>query len=309
MIIGYVNKMKNNIDNDGVSELWKDLTRDLYSDISEQFLDGFRKPESAANRFSTWPPKEATFRYYLTLLFNQIRKKDVSFFDKYKKIGNTNIGQPLCVHAHGLGINLDYLTSIEEYDFLSSSMKLSNVKSVIEIGAGFGRTAHTCLKLLPNIERYTIVDLEPMLVLSKGYLTKALSTEELKKISFISSNDASLAHEKYNLAINIDSFQEMPKQTIENYMKNLFSKSDYVYIKNPVCKYAPELLGIENAVLQDVFSLGLMTEVANIFDEDELGQARRLYVERYCPSKLFNLIEAMPSELFSYYHHALYMKL
>lgn len=290
----------------GVSELWEALCEELYSDIDDKFFTDFREPHNAANRFSTWPPKEPTFRYYLTLVFNEVRKKNDDFFSMYKKLGNTQLGQPLSVSAQGVQVNLDYLTSLEEFDFLEANLDLGKIETIVEIGAGFGRTAHTLLKLCPNIKQYTIVDLSPMLKLSSGYLNKVLGSEA-SKIQFISSNAIDLwQHVKSDLAINIDSFQEMPKETIINYQKNLISKAKAVYIKNPVCKYNPELLGIVNSRKHDVFSLGLMTQVANIFNEKDLGEMREIYANAYLPSPNYKILNALPSDLFAYYQHILY---
>jgi putative sugar O-methyltransferase len=289
-----------------VSELWQTLCQELYSNVNEHFLSGFREPHNPANRFSTWQPKESTFRYHLTLVFNEVRKKNDAFFDNYKKLGNTILGQPLCVSANGVQVNLDYLTSLEEYNFLSHNINLNTIKSVVEIGGGFGRTAHTLLKLCPNIERYTIIDLPAILKLSSGYLERVLETE-FSKINFVS---ADAIHEweqlEADLAINIDSFQEMPQNTIKNYIDRLFAKCNIVYIKNPVCKYSPKLLGIETSKNYDVFTLGLMTEVANIFDEVELNKMRIIYANRYLPSAKHIVVSSLPSELFAYYQHILY---
>ena len=291
-----------------ISELWEKIGEELYSNINNEFLENFREPQNPANRFSTWPPKESTYRYYLNFLFNEVRKKNEDFFENYKKIGNTLLGQPLCVSANGVKVNLDYLTSMEEYNFLSKNIDLKNIESIIEIGAGFGRTAHTLLKLCPSIKIYTIVDLPSMLKLSSKYLEKVLPNN-YSKLNFIASNDIEKWESiKADLAINIDSFQEMPSKTITNYIEYVFSKTNTVFIKNPVCKYSPELLGIEGTKKYDVFSLGYMTQIANIFDEVELIELRKVYAEKYCPSKNHKIINQIPSELFSYYQHILYEK-
>jgi hypothetical protein len=292
-----------------VSVLWQHLCEELYSNVDDKFLSGFREPDNPANRFSTWQPKESTFRYYLTLVFNEVRKKDENFFINYKKLGDTLLGSPLCVSAQGVQVNLDYLTSIEEYDFLCRNLDSHKIESVVEIGAGFGRTAHTLLKLCPNIKKYTIIDLEPMLKISSKYLQKVL-TGDASKLKFIAANNfGEWRAVRADLGINIDSFQEMPKQTIASYIDDLLAKVNSVYIKNPVCKYNPNLLGIEGGTRHDVFSLGLMTEVANIFDEVELTEMRKIYAARYCPSLNHKVLNASPSELFSYFQHILYSKI
>jgi len=256
------------------SKLWEELNKNLYNNINNNFLNNFRKPENPANRFLTWPPKEPTFRYYLTLVFNEVLKKNKDFFKNYKKLGNTLLGQPLCVSVNDVQVNLDYLTSIEEYDFLSQNLNLHSIESIVEIGC-FGRTAHTLLKLCPNIKKYTIIDLPPMLKLASKYLKKVLSNEFII-INFIETTEIKKIKEtKFDLGINIDSFQEMPKQVILGYINNLFAKTKNVYIKNPVCKYPSKLLGIKRTKKYDVFSLGYMTEVADIFNEVQLNIMRK----------------------------------
>ena len=62
-----------------VSELWQTLCEKLFSNVNEDFFSVFREPHNPANRFSTWQPKGPTFRYYLTLVFNEVRKKMTHF--------------------------------------------------------------------------------------------------------------------------------------------------------------------------------------------------------------------------------------
>jgi hypothetical protein len=187
-------------------------------------------------------------------------------------------------------------------------MKLNKIVNIVEVGGGFGRTAHTLLKLHPSIKKYTIIDLPKILEVSNKYLQKVLPSE-IKKINFISVYDLNkLEKIKVDLAINIDSFQEMPEQTIYKFLHNLFAKANYAYIKNPVCKYNPKLLGIESPKKFDIFSLGLMKQVRNIYDETELIKMRKIFNKKYCPSKMHKILDAKPCNLYSYYQNVLYKK-
>lgn len=291
------------------SKLWRSLLKEYYHNINDKFISYFREPNKKINRFTTnRPPKEPTYRYYLTILFNEIRKQKCYFFNNYRKLGNTNLGRPLGIVYDDLKINFDYLISLYEYDFISQNIKLNKIRSVVEIGAGFGRTAHTLLKLQPNIKSYTIIDLPPILKISKVYLQKVIP-DSISKINFISAyNIKEWKQIKSELAINIDSFQEMPKCTIKEYLKNLFSNINYVYIKNPVCKYDPKLLGINSSRKFDVFSLGLMKEIVNIYNEKKLIKIRKVYNKRYCPSNKHKIIKSLPCNLYPYYQNTLYKK-
>jgi hypothetical protein len=145
-----------------------------------------------------------------------------------------------------------------------------------------------------------------MLKLASKYLKKVLSNE-LIKLNFIETTEIKKIKEtKFDLGINIDSFQEMPRQVILGYINNLFAKTKNVYIKNPVCKYPSKLLGIKQTKKYDVFSLGYMTEVADIFNEVQLNIMRKIYAKRYSPSHNHKIVKASPSNLFAYYQHILY---
>jgi len=76
-----------------------------------------------------------------------------------------------------------------------------------------------------------------MLNLSRRYLQK-VAPHLLYRVRFISSNDLA-AQEKLrpDLAINIDSFQEMPPSVIDGYMKRIILIAAYFFCKNPVGKY------------------------------------------------------------------------
>ena len=289
--------------------MWNSLCKEIYQNIDDRFVSDFRSPKKNLNRFTTnRQPKEQTYRYYLTILFNEARKQNKKFYKNYKKLGDTNLGHPLCIFINGLKINFDYLNSLYEYNFISENMKLNKIANIVEVGGGFGRTAHTLLKLHPSIKKYTIIDLPKILEVSNKYLQKVLP-DEIKKINFISAYDLNnLEKLKVDLAINIDSFQEMPKQTIYKFLHGVFAKANYAYIKNPVCKYNPKLLGIESSKKFDVFSLGLMKQVRNIYDETELIKMRKIFNKKYCPSKKHKIIDAKPCNLYSYYQNVLYKK-
>lgn len=292
-----------------ISKLWDSLCKEIYQNIDDKFISDFRSPKKNLNRFTTnRQPKEQTYRYYLTILFNEARKQNKKFYKNYKKLGETNLGNPLYIYINGLKINFDYLNSLYEYNFISENIKLNNIVNIVEVGGGFGRTAHTLLKLHPNIKKYTIIDLPNVLKVSNKYLQKVLPSK-IKKINFISAYDLNKWKKlKADLAINIDSFQEMPKQTIYKFLHNLFAIANYAYIKNPVCKYNPELLGIKTSKKFDVFSLGLMKQVRNIYDEKELIKMRKIFNKKYCPSKIHKIIKSTPCSLYSYYQNTLYKK-
>jgi hypothetical protein len=269
------------------SDLWKKYNQNEFSVIDNSFLNNFRSP-GVANKFVAWNPFECSSRYFKFLLFSVATKKDSDFFNMYRKI-ETNIGQPLNIRCSDCDINMDYLAAIEEYQFLQELAELDEVFRIIEIGGGFGRTAHTILSLCPHIVEYTIVDLKPMLELSRKYIEK-VAPSFMNRIKFINSDDI-LSQDSLSadLVINIDSFQEMPFSVINDYMNRVVSKANKFYCKNPIGKYLPETVGFEKISpeqLLDVFNLGLCTNVIDIFDDTILAESRLRYIAAYTPPPL-----------------------
>lgn len=296
-----------------ISKLWDSLAKDKFAKIDELFLSNFREPGNANNRLAAWDPFDKSMRYFKFLFLHQIRTKDNAFFANYARIGPTSLGNPVTLMApSGQAVNLDHFFSVEEYTFLSANLNLDKIGHVVEIGAGFGRTAQALIKLVGNIREYTIVDIPEVLSLSRSYLEKVLSEEEYAKLSFV--NALSLHEDRrdfhpVDLVINIDSFQEMPQETIRYYFERIINDSRYFYSKNAIGKYRPESIGLyhtDEKQLLDVFSLGLSTEVIDIFNEGEMERARQKHVEHYLPSKFFSVIAQEPLGIFPYYLNVLY---
>jgi hypothetical protein len=156
-----------------------------------------------------------------------------------------------------------------------------------------------------------------MLNLSRRYLQK-VAPHLLDRVRFISSNDLAAQESlRPDLAINIDSFQEMPPSVIDGYMQRIILKAANFFCKNPVCKYLPQTVGLpplgsEQAL--DVFKLGRCTDVIDIFDEEALQEARIHYLNAYFPAlnslnrQRYEVAGTKPMDLFSYFHLAMYKR-
>ena len=185
-----------------------------------------------------------------------------------------------------------------------------STESILEIGAGFGRTAHAIIKNFHNVKTYTIIDLEPCLNLSSRYLMQVLTPEEYRKINFVRAEDAEKV-DRVDLSINIDSIAEMNPDVCYDYLRLIDKVSEYFYSRNPICKYSPASIGIENITSKDfdkVLNLGLCRKVIDIFDEEELSLCRREFESAYLPSRSWSLTKSEVSKPWQYYHHALYKK-
>jgi putative sugar O-methyltransferase len=125
----------------------------------------------------------------------------------------------------------------DRIDKLSESFDFKNIKSFFEIGGGFGANIHFLITNFPNIKKILYLDTVPNIFVGTSVL-KTFFGEKVKdyielnnldKISF-SKNDEleilcipSWLIERVEVEIdhfhNANSFVEMPKEVIKNYVK------------------------------------------------------------------------------------------
>ncbi len=291
-----------------VAKLWTDLSAGLFRGIDSTVLDDFRAPGGLNRRLAAWDPGEQSLRYFKFLLLHVAQSKPSQFFERYRRLGEVGIGRPVSVAVNGCAINADHLFAVEEAMFLEAAIAPESLRTVVEIGGGFGRTAQALLCLNRHVERYLIIDLPEMLRLSELYLRRALPPALFDKVRFVNAleprEDATA-----DLVLNIDSFQEMPRETVLQYMRSPIGQARVFYTKNPIGKYEPRSVGIEvrdRTALAEVLSLGLCTDVLDIFDSDALARARAGYLANYLPGPSWRVVADAPMDMFPYLHHALY---
>jgi putative sugar O-methyltransferase len=143
---------------------------------------------------------------------------------------------------------LEQLLHIHE---IKRNTNFKSINSVLELGAGIGLLASAFLKLKKNL-KYLIIDIPPTLFFSEYYLknigykvfgynesakSKHLDIEEIfqnyEVICLPSWKLEELSQFKFDLFVNIASFQEMEKEQTLNYLsvlKKNFGK--YIYSEN-----------------------------------------------------------------------------
>ena len=157
------------------------------------------------------------------------------------------IGNPPYIVARGKRITSDLITSLNEYSVLTRFIDLKEQNTVIEIGAGYGRTAYIILKHQPHL-KYLICDIPPALYLSKTYLEKCFPE---KRSAFIHSGidrdetdqivkendllfllpDLLESIGEVDLFLAIDCLHEMKKEDIRFYLDAAESMTRYFYFK------------------------------------------------------------------------------
>jgi hypothetical protein len=126
------------------------------------------------------------------------------------------IGRPLPISWRGRIISQDLANSALEVAAISRALAGRRPGNILELGAGYGRTAYSLLSVFPEAT-YTIVDIEPAISISRWYLSQLFAPERLR---FVSPEDAeALATGSVDLALTISSLQEMSTPDVGRYLR------------------------------------------------------------------------------------------
>lgn len=291
------NKMKNK------SEQWEQITKSFppFNPLDKNW----RRSGPIAGAFSVRDVETNGDRYWLMLL--QLAAQNLSYNDitNLSLVKHRNYGNPYTVNCRGINIDMDYLKSIKEYNSIIEFSKsfTTNFTNILEIGAGYGRTAHTLLSLINSIRSYTIVDLPEVLEISKSYLEKVLTEEQFNKLFFITPTHfftSSVLGGKIDLCINIDSMNEMDVEVVDMYLDYVSLNCLSFYCKNPIAKYDNQFLH-QNTNYKNAISSGPIKKQINMFSDLEIQDAAPEYIKTYTP-KDHDVLFAKHSEPFSYYY-------
>jgi putative sugar O-methyltransferase len=298
------------------SDLWAQLAP-LMSDAADK-LESFRRPGGANSRLAHWEPAEPTLRWFKSYLQLAAQSTPPHELDLIRSIENIGLGDPVTIKVRcttsgqagveELAVNLDYLYAAEEIAFIEGVIASSELRSVCELGAGFGRTAHAVLETMPSIQTYWIVDLFETLQLSSAYLRAVLNDALWAKLRFVDATQRELYPNECDLVMQIDGFQEMDYSTIDWYFESLVSCGRAFYCSNPVGKYLPQVAGIDSINPDGgAMLLGRSRSLVDPWDETSLSAARLGHENAYCPAG-FVVAESSPSRLRAFYQHVLYQR-
>ncbi len=284
------------------SPLWDSiLEKDFFKNID---INTF-KEEGANTRITQYSHKTHGLLFLKNILFqmaNGFKNDEISLLCK---IPHRQIGGGIAICYQEILVDLDYLMALEEVLFLQT--QLSSTKSILEIGAGYGRTCHAILSLYPSIAEYHIIDLPQMLDLSQSYLRTVETKENFEKIRFIDVRD--ISENGYDLIINIDSMQEMDQKTAESYLEYIDSCGNAFYCKNTVGKFVPDLCGWEKSEASELaMNSGILKESLNIFCPEELRMAQEKFLSKFLPGKKWSVERHATTLPWSHYYQALFVK-
>jgi putative sugar O-methyltransferase len=140
------------------------------------------------------------------------------------------LGNPLPVRWRGRLISQDLANSALEATAIARALGGREPGSILEVGAGYGRTAYALLEAFPRAT-YTVVDIEPALSISRWYLTALFGPDRLR---FLRPDEAAaIGSGSADLVVSISSLQEMTPTQVAGYLE-LFDRvvgDGVVYLK------------------------------------------------------------------------------
>jgi putative sugar O-methyltransferase len=189
-------------------------------------------------RCAPQPPlkrKHTIFYNLLTnLLWTYVEKND---HDRLlERVTEPLEGGPIEVIRQDRLISQDLANSLLEYEaILHPDLDRREVKTILELGPGYGRTAHVFLTLQPGC-KYVLVDIPPALFIAQRYLTAVFperktftfrpfeTFQEIQaefddsQIAFLTPNQMELLPDNsIDLFVNISSLHEMRMDQIRYY--------------------------------------------------------------------------------------------
>lgn len=142
--------------------------------------------------------------------------------------------------------SLNYLMGLS---FLKKFIDFSNIKTVMEIGGGFGTLGEILNQVSPEV-KYINLDIPPTLFFSSFYLNQVIGTEnvtlyddlasddvidvdKLNRVSNLPAWEAENLRGKVDLFVNFISFQEMEPEIVSNYLNQVSRLgADWVLLRN-----------------------------------------------------------------------------
>ncbi|MCK5023199.1 MAG: putative sugar O-methyltransferase [Candidatus Aenigmarchaeota archaeon] len=193
----------------------------------------------SCKRHPFFTPKQSKFYNFVTFMIWKYVQQQVDK-DILDRLEEPLIGNPPAVKLNGKWISQDLANSALEFKSISSGVDdFQDIKTILELGAGYGRTAYVILRLNSHI-RYIIADIPPALYISQRYLSEVFPDKKIftfrdfdnfsdvknefynSQIIFLTPNQLKKLPDKtVDLFIAIDCLHEMRPEQIEFYFKTV----------------------------------------------------------------------------------------
>jgi len=240
----------------GIGEIAKNYY--LFTDLHDEWVDGAIKNLSNTKdikinaqlfkKQSGLTYRQSIFYNYLCFLlyYNLKAGNYFKFLNLLQDKSYLGFNDPF-VEIDNVNVTTDKIVSLLDCEKINKSFNFDEIETVLEIGAGSGRTSEALMTLKNNL-KYVICDIPPAIYISYTRLKIAFPN---KKISLlfdtedkdmlqknIKSNDISfifphqlksIDKKFFNFVLAIDCLHEMDKKNIKYYFENINDLTDNFY--------------------------------------------------------------------------------
>ncbi len=122
-----------------------------------------------SGRHALFTTKESiVYNFTTLLLWHHLQRREAGKI--LAQLAEPEAGNPPAIRVGGRNVSQDLLHSALEYQAILEGVgDPGRIRTVIELGAGYGRTAYVIMKMRPEW-RYVVVDIPPALYLSQRYM-------------------------------------------------------------------------------------------------------------------------------------------
>ena len=236
------------------SKYWEELNRKNLQQLADSGYDNFKR--TLARNYFTWIVnplnkqirflmREAGFLESVKIFVNAIRsprhellkRKHTIFYNMLtnllwvyvekndtdsmlKQLEEPLAGNPLRVQRNGRLISQDLANSLIEYKaILHPDLDRRDVRTILELGPGYGRTAYVFLTLQPGC-RYILVDIPPALYVAQRYLSEVFP--QRKTFDFRNIEDFDTVREEFENAdiifLTPNQLEMLPDQSVDLFL-------------------------------------------------------------------------------------------
>lgn len=168
---------------------------------------------------------QACFEYILKSRAVNFTEDDWLLFMRNDSIGNPNIARYEFDGSQVIGspTTLRYIKVLVD---LVELFDLATIKTVTEVGIGYGGQCRILMNALPTIERYNLVDLPEVLALTEKFLAALNQSGDIRYL-----DGTHLYHDApCDLFISDYAFSELSKPAQDVYIKKILSTAKAGYV-------------------------------------------------------------------------------
>lgn len=221
----------------------------LLNNLPEEAVIEARKMAAVSAPHAFMTKEQSEFFNLMTFLLWNYTERTVGV-DRLAQLEEPLEGNPPSVQLNNRNISQDLANSVLEFHSVSQGLSnTENLKSIIELGGGYGRTAYVFLRMLPQI-RYIMVDIPPALYIAERYLTGQFPDRKVfqyrpfhdfadvadefteSQLAFLMPDQLTLLPDNTaELFLAIDCLHEMRPEQIKSYFVTIDRLSHFLYQK------------------------------------------------------------------------------